>query len=146
MLALIQRVTTASVSVNNALIATIPTGILAFIGIEKTDTEQQADRLLEKILHYRIFSDTTGKMNLSVKDIQGGLLLVSQFTLVAETQSGTRPGFSSAMPPADSKILFESLVQKAQQLHPLVAAGQFGANMQVSLCNDGPVTFLLKTV
>jgi len=145
MLGLIQRVSSASVTVNNVVIGEIQEGILALIGIEKTDTEQTADRLLEKILSYRIFSDSEGKMNLNVKDVKGGLLLVSQFTLVADTKSGTRPGFSTAMAPDESKILFQYVLTKANSLHGTVAAGEFGAYMKVGLCNEGPVTFLLKS-
>jgi D-tyrosyl-tRNA(Tyr) deacylase len=145
MLALIQRVTSASVSVNKQIIGEIQHGILALIGIEKTDTEQHADKLLNKIVSYRIFDDQAGKMNLNVNDVSGGLLLVSQFTLVADTKSGTRPGFSTAMPPDASKILFAYLVTKAKTLSMPVATGEFAANMAVSLCNDGPVTFLLKS-
>ncbi|MDR3476963.1 MAG: D-aminoacyl-tRNA deacylase [Gammaproteobacteria bacterium] len=144
MLALIQRVTSASVTVNSQTIGQIEHGILALIGIEKTDTEQVADKLLEKMLNYRIFSDDAGKMNLNVKETKGGLLLVSQFTLVANTQSGTRPGFSTAMAPQSSKVLFDYLCRKAKSLHQPLATGEFGAHMQVTLCNDGPVTFLLK--
>jgi D-tyrosyl-tRNA(Tyr) deacylase len=145
MKALIQRVTSASVKTGDAVIAEISQGILALIGIEKSDNETQADKLLDKILHYRIFADVNDKMNLSVVDVQGGLLLVSQFTLVADTKSGTRPGFSIAMPPEPSKILFEYFCKQALNQHPYTATGLFGANMQVSLCNDGPVTFLLST-
>lgn len=144
MLGLIQRVTHASVTINNHQVGSIQQGILALIGIEKTDTEKQAERLLEKILNYRIFSDENEKMNLSVKNVKGGLLLVSQFTLVADTKTGTRPGFSTAMPPNESAKLFAYLVEVARQKHEIVASGQFGAYMQVSLCNDGPVTFLLS--
>lgn len=144
MLAVIQRVTQASVSVDQLIIGEIQQGILALIGIEKADTEKNADRLLERILSYRIFNDAADKMNLSLKDIQGGLLLVSQFTIVADTQNGTRPGFSVAMPPEEGKLLFEYMTKRAIQSHATVACGRFGANMQISLCNDGPVTFLLK--
>lgn len=143
MLGLIQRVSSASVSVDGKVIGAIQQGILALIGIEKNDTEKQADRLLERILTYRIFEDENEKMNLSVQDVKGGLLLVSQFTLVADTKTGTRPGFSTAMAPNESKKLFEYLVGVAEMKHQPVGAGQFGADMQVSLCNDGPVTFLL---
>lgn len=145
MLGLIQRVSFASVTVNDAVIGEIHHGILALIGIEKTDDEPSAIRLLEKILQYRIFSDDNGKMNLNVKEVQGGLLLVSQFTLVADTKSGTRPGFSTAMAPEASQRLFQFLCEKAQKTHQPVATGEFGAHMRVSLCNDGPVTFLLKS-
>ncbi len=144
MIALIQRVTQASVSIDQRVIGAIQQGILGLIGIEKTDTEANADKLLDKILAYRIFEDAEEKMNLSVRDVKGGLLLVSQFTLVADTKTGTRPGFSTAMPPEPSKQLFRYLVQKAQEKHRPIATGAFGAYMQISLCNDGPVTFLLK--
>lgn len=144
MLAVIQRVSHAQVTVDNRVIGSIQQGILALIGIEKTDIEKNTDRLFERVLNYRIFTDEKDKMNLSVKDIKGGLLLVPQFTLVADTHSGTRPGFSTAMPPAESKILFEYLVASAVKTYSLIATGEFGAYMQVSLCNDGPVTFLLK--
>lgn len=145
MLALIQRVTQAAVQVNHETVGEIQHGILALIGIEKTDTEKHADRLLERILNYRIFMDAQDKMNLSVKDTQGGLLLVSQFTLAADTQSGNRPGFSTAMPPQAASQLFDYLLRIARALHQPVATGEFGAYMQVHLCNDGPVTFLLRT-
>jgi D-tyrosyl-tRNA(Tyr) deacylase len=144
MLGLIQRVTSASVTVDDKTIGSIQHGILALIGIEKTDTEQHADKLLDKIIHYRIFDDADGKMNLNVKDAKGGLLLVSQFTLVADTKSGTRPGFSTAMAPESSKILFDYLITRSQALPIPTACGQFGAHMVVNLCNDGPVTFMLK--
>jgi len=145
MLALIQRVTQAQVQVDKQTIGSIQKGILALVGISKNDGQAQADRLLERILHYRIFADAEDKMNLSLKDIQGGLLLVPQFTLVADTQKGTRPGFSTAMLPEQSEQLFNYFVKQAQIYHQSVAMGQFGADMQVSLCNDGPVTFILQT-
>lgn len=145
MLALIQRVSWAEVTVNQNTIASIKKGILAFIGIEKNDTEKQADRLLERIITYRIFDDAEGKMNLNLQDVHGGLLLVSQFTLVADTKKGTRPGFSDAMLPAASKILFEYLVNAAKRKHAHLESGEFGANMKVSLCNEGPATFWLKS-
>lgn len=145
MLALIQRVSSASVTVDQKIIGSIQKGILALIGIEKTDSEKNAERLIERILSYRIFEDAEEKMNLSVQDVNGGLLLVSQFTLVADTKTGTRPGFSTAMPPEESKKLFEHLVIFAKQKHQPVASGKFGAFMEVSLCNEGPVTFLLKS-
>lgn len=144
MLALIQRVSAASVVVEGKTVGTIQQGLLALIGIEKTDTEKNADRLLERMLSYRIFEDADEKMNLSVRDVQGGLMLVSQFTLVADTKSGTRPGFSTAMAPEESKKLFSYLVDVAEQKHQPVAKGVFGAYMQISLCNDGPVTFMLQ--
>lgn len=145
MLALIQLVSEASVTVDGQTIAKIDRGILALIGIEKKDTEQFADRLLERILNYRIFPDAEGKMNLSLTQIKGSLLLVPQFTLVAETNKGTRPGFSLGMPPQEGEKMFGYLVSAAQKTYPAVESGQFGAYMQVSLCNDGPVTFILQT-
>lgn len=144
MIALIQRVNEAKVVVKNKNIGEIGKGILAFIGIEKSDTTQQAERLLEKVLAYRIFSDAEDKMNLSLKDIQAGLLLVPQFTLVADTQKGNRPGFSSAASPETGNKLFKELVGFAQKKHESVEVGQFGADMKVSLINDGPVTFWLQ--
>ncbi|RDI45228.1 D-aminoacyl-tRNA deacylase [Aquicella lusitana] len=145
MLGLIQRVSHADVRVTGHTVGTIGLGILALIGVEKTDTSQEAEKLFQRILQYRIFPDAAGRMNLSLQDIQGGLLLVPQFTLVAETHKGTRPGFSRGMPPEEGKKLFAYLVEHARAHYPHVAAGQFGAYMQVSLCNDGPVTFLLHT-
>ena len=145
MLALIQRVTHATVAVAEKTIGEIQLGILALIGIEKTDTDKNAERLLEKILGYRIFSDDAGKMNLNLKDVHGGLLLVSQFTLVADTKKGTRPGFSTAMSPAESEKIFDYMIQKSKSLHAQTATGQFGAHMKIALCNDGPVTFLLQS-
>lgn len=145
MLGLIQLVTHAQVMVTGQVIGQIEKGILALIGIEKTDTPQHAEKLLERILNYRIFPDAAGKMNLSLKNIEGGLLLVPQFTLVAETQKGTRPGFSTGMPPDEGKPLFSYLLQFARTKHTNTQSGEFGAYMQVNLCNDGPVTFLLKS-
>jgi len=145
MIGLIQLVSHASVVVENKTIASIQRGILALIGIEKTDTEKEAEKLFDKILNYRIFNDEQGKMNLSLLATFGGLLLVPQFTLVAETQKGTRPGFSTGMPPEDGKKLFEYLVKFSAEHYKRVSAGQFGAHMEVSLCNNGPVTFILKT-
>ncbi|MDI1351579.1 MAG: D-aminoacyl-tRNA deacylase, partial [bacterium] len=119
-------------------------GIMALIGIEKTDMQIHAEKLFNKIVNYRIFPDNNGKMNLSLKDIQGGLLLVPQFTLVAETTKGTRPGLSKGMPPQEGEQLFEYLVEYAQNNYLSVATGCFGAAMLVRLCNDGPVTFILQ--
>lgn len=145
MLSVIQLVTQAEVCVETVPIGTIQKGIMALVGIEKTDTEKEAEKLLNKILNYRIFPDTHGKMNLSLKDIQGGLLIVPQFTLVAETDKGTRPGFSMGMPPQEGKQLFEYLVEHAKKQNEVsIASGCFGAYMQVNLCNDGPVTFILQ--
>lgn len=145
MIALIQRVTTAHVMVAGQQVGHIEQGILALVGVERADAETQADRLLERILNYRIFSDLAGKMNLSLRDIHGGLLLVPQFTLPADTRKGSRPSFTPAAPPQQGQQLFEYLYQRAQQAHPKVESGQFGADMQVHLINDGPVTFWLQT-
>lgn len=145
MIALLQRVTQASVSVDNSMLGSIDRGILALIGVAKDDTNDRADRLLDRMLGYRIFPDAEGRMNLDLKTIQGGLLLVPQFTLVADTGKGMRPSFSSAAPPETGKTLFDYLVSIARERHQPVACGRFGAHMQVSLVNDGPVTFWLHT-
>jgi D-tyrosyl-tRNA(Tyr) deacylase len=144
MIGLLQRVSSAHVSINNHIVASIEAGLLLFIGIEKDDTEQQADRLLDKILAYRVFSDQDDKMNLSLSDVQGGLLLVPQFTLPADTKKGLRPSFSSAASPTLGEELFDYLLLCAQQKHDIVESGKFAADMQVSLTNDGPVTFWLQ--
>lgn len=140
---LIQLVTHANVIINGQITGKISRGIAALIGIEKTDTQIHAEKLIARILSYRIFPDKAGKMNLSLQDIQGGLLLIPQFTLVAETHKGTRPGFSTGMPPAEGKVLFTYLVDFAKKNYAFVETGEFGAYMQINLCNDGPVTFLL---
>jgi len=145
MRALIQRVSHAEVSVAGERVAAISRGILALIGVEAGDGPAQATRLLERVLTYRIFPDGEGRMNLSVADVGGGLLLVPQFTLAADTRKGTRPGFSTAAAPEMARALFEALVRDAEGRHPAVATGRFGADMQVSLTNDGPVTFLLES-
>lgn len=142
---LLQRVSQARVEVGGETIGAIDQGLLVLIGVEPHDTQASADKLLHKLLNYRVFSDADGKMNLSLTDIQGGLLLVSQFTLAADTRSGLRPGFSKAASPILGAELFEYLVQKAKSSHGQVRTGQFGADMQVHLTNDGPVTFLLET-
>lgn len=144
MIALIQRVSEAKVVVNNKSIGEIQQGILAFIGIEKNDSVVEVSRLLDKILSYRIFADANDKMNLSVQDINGGLLLVPQFTLVADTQKGCRPSFSSAATPELGEKLFAEFVQQATSKYQYIETGQFGADMKVSLLNDGPVTFWLQ--
>ncbi len=144
MIALLQRVTQAHVQVDGKDTGRIGTGLLALLGVERGDTEAQADRLLERLLTYRIFADDAGKMNLSLQDQRGGLLLVPQFTLAADTRRGTRPGFSSAATPEIGKQLFHYFVEQARQQYPEVATGIFGADMQVWLCNDGPVTFWLQ--
>jgi D-tyrosyl-tRNA(Tyr) deacylase len=145
MIALIQRVSQAEVRVGTHLTGAIHRGVLAFIGVQREDTESDADRLLERVLTYRIFPDDQGRMNLDVRAIGAGVLLVSQFTLAADTRSGTRPGFSTAAAPGRARQLFDYLVTQARAAHPNVATGEFGADMQVSLVNDGPVTFWLET-
>ena len=145
MIGLLQRVTHATVAVNQKIIGRIERGLLVLIGIEKQDTATQADKLLEKLLGYRVFPDTEGKMNLSLVDIKGGLLLVPQFTLPADTRKGMRPSFSSAAPPIQGKELFEYLHSRARDKYHTVESGRFSADMQVTLTNDGPVTFWLKT-
>ena len=145
MIALIQRVTQARVDVDGETVGQIGQGILALIGVEKDDNEQQADALLRKIISYRIFSDFNGKMNLSLQDIGGELLLVSQFTLVANTQKGLRPSFSSGASPAKGERLFNYLCEQAKKTELTIATGEFAADMQVSLVNDGPVTFWLQS-
>ncbi|MCK4950724.1 MAG: D-tyrosyl-tRNA(Tyr) deacylase [Gammaproteobacteria bacterium] len=144
MIALLQRVAYAKVEVSKEIVGSIDVGLLVFVGVERNDAQDQANRLLEKILGYRVFSDQEGKMNLSVQDIKGSVLLVPQFTLAADTGKGLRPSFSSAAEPEQGKELFEYLVERARQEHDPVATGKFGADMQVSLMNDGPVTFWLQ--
>jgi D-tyrosyl-tRNA(Tyr) deacylase len=144
LIALIQRVAEASVAVGGATIGEIGPGILAFVGVERGDGESEAGRLAERVLGYRIFADAAGKMNLSLQDIKGQLLAVPQFTLAADTDNGMRPSFSSAAAPAESQLLFLKFLEKAGELLPRVASGRFGADMKVSLVNDGPVTFWLQ--
>ena len=144
MIGLLQRVSSAQVSINSHTVASIEAGLLVLIGVEKSDTQRQADRLLNKILGYRVFPDQDDKMNLSLSDIQGGLLFVPQFTLPADTKKGLRPSFSSAATPKLGENLFDYLVSCAKQRHDIVKAGKFGADMQVSLINDGLVTFWLQ--
>jgi D-aminoacyl-tRNA deacylase len=144
MIALLQRVREASVSVDNAITGEIARGLLIFIGVEKADSETQADRLIERFLGYRVFPDAQDKMNRNVTDISGGILLVPQFTLAADTRKGTRPSFSSAAAPDKGQQLFNYLVEHTRQQYTPVATGIFGADMQVSLVNDGPVTFWLQ--
>ncbi len=143
MIALIQRVTRAHVEVGGGTVGAIDRGILALIGVEAADSPEVGARLLEKVLTYRIFADDAGKMNLDLQQIGGGLLLVPQFTLAADTRKGTRPSFSSAAPPEMARSLFEALLAAARTAHAPVASGVFGADMQVHLVNDGPVTFRL---
>lgn len=144
MITIIQRVTTATVTVNQQDIGKIDTGIMALVAVEKTDTPKQADRLLERILNYRIFADEADRMNLSLRDINGGLLLVPQFTLAANTEKGNRPSFVSAAPTEHGRELFAYLQQYALNVYSNVQFGEFGADMQVALINNGPVTFTLR--
>ena len=143
MIGLIQRVSQASVSVAGQQIAAIDKGILLLLGMELQDTHNHADKLLSKVLQYRIFADADNKMNLSLQQINGGLLIVPQFTLPADTRKGNRPSFTPAASPERGASLFTYFCQQAEQLHDYVGHGQFGADMQVSLVNDGPVTFWL---
>lgn len=145
MIGLLQRVSEASVAVDNEVIGSVNTGLMVLVGVERDDDESKAVRLAERLLTYRVFPDDDGKMNRSLADIGGGLLLVPQFTLVADTQKGTRPGFSRGAAPETGKVLFEQFVEICRARHPQVATGRFGADMQVSLVNDGPVTFWLQT-
>ncbi|EXJ09388.1 MULTISPECIES: D-aminoacyl-tRNA deacylase [Nitrincola] len=142
---LIQRVQHASVHVDKECIGNIHQGLLLLLGIEKQDTEESADKMIHKVLNYRVFSDETGRMNLNVQQVNGGLLIVSQFTLVADTKKGLRPGFSMGAAPEQGEALYDYFVQRAQAAYQHIGTGQFGADMQVSLLNDGPVTFLLET-
>jgi len=144
MIGLLQRVSKASVTVDGETIGAIEQGLMVLLGVERGDTEVEADRLLERLLGYRVFADSDDKMNLSLKDVQGGLLLVPQFTLAADTQKGARPSFSSAASPDKGQALFNYFLTEARRRHTNVASGQFGADMQVALVNDGPVTFLLQ--
>ena len=144
MIALIQRVTNAQVVVNQKIVGKLDQGLLALLGVEKNDTSLNADKLAKRIIGYRLFSDQNDKMNLSLADIKGGLLLVPQFTLVADTKKGMRPSFSSAAPPEFAEQMFNYFVEQSNQLHNNIQTGEFGADMKVSLCNDGPVTFWIQ--
>lgn len=141
---LIQRVTHASVTIHGRVEGEISGGLLLLIGVDKHDTEDTINKMVDKVLAYRVFADDGGKMNLSVSDIQGGVLAISQFTLAANTQKGLRPSFSSAAPPVAAEALYNHFVHLLTQRHDTVATGKFGADMKVSLLNDGPVTFLLE--
>lgn len=141
---LMQRVKSARVDIDGECVGAIDQGLLLLVGIEKQDNEQSLEKMAHKVLNYRIFADSENKMNLSVKDIHGGVLAVSQFTLAAETHKGLRPGFSVAALPHVAKSLYEEFVALLRNEHPSVETGQFGADMQVSLVNDGPVTFMLE--
>ena len=144
MIGLLQRITEARVDVSGETIGAVGRGLLVLIGIQRGDDEASADRLLERLLGYRVFPDSEGKMNLDLRDIEGGLLLVPQFTLAADTRKGTRPSFSNAADPDQSRELFNYLVKQAKAQHSPVGTGKFGADMAVSLTNDGPVTFWLE--
>jgi D-tyrosyl-tRNA(Tyr) deacylase len=144
MIGLLQRVSQASVVVDGDTIGAIGHGLMVLVCAEKGDTEREADALLGKLLSYRVFSDDAGKMNRSVTDVAGGLLLVPQFTLAADTRSGTRPSFSPAAAPEDGRRLFDHVVRQARERHGKVETGRFGADMKVALTNDGPVTFWLR--
>ncbi len=145
MRALIQRVTESSVTVDGEIIAAIRHGLLVLVGMERGDTEAAADQMADKLLAYRVFADDAGRMNLSVTDIQGGVLLVSQFTLAADTRKGLRPGFSTAAEPERARELYRYLGERVAPRCHEFASGRFGADMQVQLVNDGPVTFLLTS-
>ena len=144
MKALIQRVQQARVEVDDKIVGEIQHGMLVLVGIDAHDSDDSVDALSDRLLKYRLFADEDGRMNLNIQQTNGGILLVSQFTLSADTKKGLRPGFSSAATPAEGKRLFDRVVQRIKQRHETVATGQFGANMQVTLQNDGPVTFLLE--
>lgn len=144
MIGLLQRVSSAHVGIAGEVVGAIGRGLVVLVCAERGDDEASAGRLLERLLNYRVFSDALGKMNLSLRDINGGLLLVPQFTLAADTDSGNRPSFSPAAPPELGRSLFDYLVARAGESHAITASGRFGADMQVSLTNDGPVTFWLR--
>jgi len=144
MIGLLQRVRRASVEVDSRCVGEIASGLLVFVGVERADGAAQAERLLTRILGYRVFEYEQGRMNRSLVDVGGGLLLVPQFTLAADTHKGTRPSFTPAAEPAEGRRWFEHMLAAARQLHAPVASGRFGAQMQVALVNDGPVTFWLR--
>jgi len=144
MIALLQRVSQASVAVDSVVVGAIDAGLMVLLCAERGDSARQADALLSKLIAYRVFPDDAGKMNRSVAQVQGGLLLVPQFTLAADTKSGTRPSFTPAAAPEDGRRLFDYFVAQARLRHPRVESGRFGADMQVTLTNDGPVTFWLQ--
>lgn len=144
MIGLLQRVSSAQVAVDGTVMAAIERGLLVLIGVERGDDEVRAERLLERLLGYRVFPDEAGRMNLALRDVRGGLLLVPQFTLAADTTKGARPSFSSAASPETGRVLFDYLVTRARARYPHVGSGRFGADMKVTLTNDGPVTFWLR--
>ena len=141
---LLQRVNSSKVEVDGEIVGQINRGLLVFVGIEKNDNQACADKIINKIMSYRVFPDSDNKMNLSVHDINGDLLLVSQFTLAADTKTGSRPGFSKAMKPQEAEVLYNYLLKKTQKVNKKTESGRFGADMKVSIVNDGPVTFLLE--
>lgn len=145
MIGLLQRVTRARVEVAGETVGAIGRGLLVLVGVQRGDTPARAERLAQRLLGYRVFPDPAGRMNLSLRDIDGGLLLVPQFTLAADTRKGTRASFTPAAPPDEGQRLFDELVARVHSAHPRVATGRFGADMQVSLVNDGPVTFWLES-
>jgi D-aminoacyl-tRNA deacylase len=145
MIGLLQRVNEARVRIDGQCVGEIKQGLMVLVGVQKDDDVSKVDRMLERLLGYRVFPDQSGRMNLSLRDIQGGLLLVPQFTLAADTRKGMRPGFSTAADPASGEVLFSHLMKTAQASYHAVAGGVFGANMQVELINDGPVTFWLES-
>jgi D-tyrosyl-tRNA(Tyr) deacylase len=145
MIALLQRASEGRVTVGGQVIAEIGAGLVVLLGVVRGDDIPAADRLLERILNYRVFADPAGRMNLSLRDVCGGLLLIPQFTLAAQTERGNRPGFSQAADPAEAAALYEHVLTRARNLHGIVGGGQFGAHMRVSLVNDGPVTFWLES-
>jgi D-tyrosyl-tRNA(Tyr) deacylase len=145
LIGLLQRVSSARVDVADRTVATIGRGLLVMVGVERDDDQSRADRLLERLLCYRVFPDADGRMNLSLEDIRGDLLLIPQFTLPADTRKGTRPSFTPAAPPEAGRALYEHLLAEARKRLPSTASGSFGADMQVTLTNDGPVTFWLET-
>ena len=143
MIALLQRVSEARVEVEEEIIGEIEKGLLVLVGVQSDDDQSCAHNTIERLLNYRVFADNEGKMNLSLRDINGGLLLVPQFTLAADTRKGRRPSFTSAAPPQHGRVIFESMLDYSRSVFDKVETGQFGADMQVSLTNDGPVTFIL---
>lgn len=144
MIALLQRISSAAVRVEGEVIARVSSGLLVFLGIERGDSDREAEKLLERVLKYRIFSDARGRMNRALADVGGDLLIVPQFTLAADTRKGLRPSFEPAADPKVGRELFNVFLRQAIRKHPTVASGRFGANMQVELVNDGPVTFWLR--
>jgi D-aminoacyl-tRNA deacylase len=143
LITLLQRVSAARVEVEQQVIAQVQQGLLVLVGVQADDDAALVERQLERLLNYRVFADADGKMNLSLRDVQGGLLLVPQFTLAANTRKGRRPSFASAASPQQGEAIFDAMVGAARAAHPLVESGRFGADMQVHLVNDGPVTFIL---